>query len=133
MFRKLALVVAVFAMAMPAPPAMSAAIETVIASGPGSFASTYTQPVAVASVSGRLTYVNVDIQGHDVISTVAGPGDQPWCDGFGLGQCPIFWSELIFLGKSTPVLGLSNLQVGETYPFYCSLHGNMTGTLVAVP
>lgn len=133
MFRKLALVVAALAVAVPASPATSAGVETVIVSGPGSFASTYTQPVTVASVSGALTYVNGDIQPHDVISTMVGSDDQPWCDGFLPGRCPLFWSELIFIGNRTPVLGLSNLAAGKTYQFYCSIHRNMTGVLVTVP
>lgn len=48
------------------------------------------------------------------------------------GQCPIFWSELIPIARTTPVLGLEYLTSGRAYDFFCSRHPAMTGTLVAV-
>jgi plastocyanin len=41
---------------------------------------------------------------------------------------PLFESETIDGGKSSPVKGVEFLTTGD-YPFHCSLHTNMTGTV----
>lgn len=64
---------------------------------------------------------------------------QPWTQTggendlpFPPGTCPIFWSALIGVGRTTPVLGLEYLTSGTAYEFLCSIHRPMRGTLVAV-
>ncbi|MBW3657927.1 MAG: PQQ-binding-like beta-propeller repeat protein [Actinobacteria bacterium] len=106
---------------------------TVIAAHPSSFASGYTTRAAVVPVGGELTFVNGDLAPHDVVAFSAdGSDDQPWCGPFKSGDCPLFWSELIGLGESTPVLGTDHLTAGQTYDWYCTIHPSMRGTLVAV-
>jgi plastocyanin len=41
----------------------------------------------------------------------------------------LFWSPLVGLSQTTPVLGVSGLKPG-TYSFYCTLHPGMKGKLV---
>lgn len=105
---------------------------SVVLAQPGSFATSYTTRATVAQKGGRLTFVNGDLQPHDVVAYGhTGPGDQPWCAKFPKGKCPLFWSELIGAGQTTPVQGLENLEPGSTYTFYCTIHPSMRGTLVA--
>jgi hypothetical protein len=79
--------------------------------------------------------VNLDIASHDVRSDDPGPDTQPWCTqlNFPAGRCPLFFTGLIGLGQTTPVLGLENLEPGRNYDFHCSLHSWMKGTLVVPP
>ena len=49
------------------------------------------------------------------------------------GACPAFWSDWADLGETVTVLGLDQLAPGATYAFYCSIHPQMQGTLVALP
>lgn len=59
---------------------------------------------------------------HNVASTVRGP------DGG-----PLFRSETIGVGSTSPIAGTQYLSEG-TYPFYCTLHGlSMDGQLEVVP
>jgi plastocyanin len=127
-------------------PTTAQAVGTpVIVTGPGAYVTGYTHPVAVASPGDEITYVNADIQPHDVVAVQFGPDTASYCDDdvdpftagvqrrFEIGQCPIFWSALITVGKTTPVLGLENISGGGTiYDFFCSIHGNMKGKLVGV-
>ncbi len=118
-------------------PPLPAVQGAVIASGPGGSSLGYLTPAMVAQPGGELTYLNADIVQHDVVQypTVdgfGGPSNQPWCSRFAKGKCPVFWSDQVGLGASTPILGLENLESGTTYTFYCTIHPNMQGTLVAV-
>lgn len=55
---------------------------------------------------------------HDVASTQTGPDGQP-----------LFFSDAILGGQSTPIQGTEYLAAG-TYPFYCTIHGAaMSGQL----
>jgi plastocyanin len=118
-------------------PPLPAVQGAAVVSGPGGSSLGYLTPAMVAQPGGDLTYVNADIVQHDVVhySTVdgfGGPGNQPWCARYPKGKCPVFWSDQIGVGASTPVLGLENLESGTAYTFYCTIHPNMQGTLVAV-
>jgi plastocyanin len=119
---------------LPAPePGGAPAVSSTVVAQPGSFATSYTTRVVPVQVGGELTFLNGDLQQHDVVAfSDYGPGDQPWCDAFSPGKCPVVWSKLIGLSGSTEVLGTENLQAGRTYEFYCTIHPSMRGTLVAV-
>jgi len=142
--RRSALALAVLgAFALPA--SAQAAGTPIIVTGPGSYITNYTQPVAVVQVGDEVTYVNADVQPHDVVAREFGPDTASFCGEdidpfttgtqrrFAEGSCPVFWSKLISVGQTTPVLGLENVQGGgRLYEFYCSIHGNMKATLVVV-
>jgi plastocyanin len=72
--------------------------------------TTYATPAVTIQHGQSLSFTNLDVPQHDVQG-----------NGFG--------SPLISTGQSTPVAGVDTLAPGS-YPFFCSLHRNMTGTLV---
>lgn len=97
----------------------------------------YATPVVVVQPGAAITYYNFDIEKHNVVQDAIADGvsskkKQPWCRDFPKGKCPVFWSKLIGLGEA-PMLGLENVQPGQVYTFYCTLHPGMKGRLVAVP
>jgi plastocyanin len=104
---------------------------------------TYLPKVVLATRAGSLTFLNADLNRHDVVARVYDgatlradhtrpDGSAPWCEDFS-GDCPLFWSELIEgPGQATEVLGLEGAVVGTSYEFYCSIHPNMRGTLQVV-
>jgi len=103
--------------------------------------NTYAPSTVVVSRSLGLTYTNLDTARHDVVAREAKrpDGSAPWCEGFedpedpAAEACPLFWSKLIpGSGTQTPVLGLKDTAVGESYSFYCSIHPYMTGTIEVV-
>lgn len=112
---------------------------------PGSYLTTYANPLVVARVGGPLTFINTDIESHDVVARCPssnpdncadyyGSDDELWCVPTlsPPGKCPIFWSELIGIA-TTPVLGLDQVQPGKVYNFYCTKHPGMVGRLVVLP
>jgi plastocyanin len=103
----------------PPPAAPSVPAGTAIVAGPGAQYSTYATPVMVTRVGGPLSFVNNDLPQHDVTAADRGPDGRP-----------LFQSKLIGIGEVAPVEGLSRLQPGHTYGFYCSIHPGMQGTLV---
>jgi plastocyanin len=125
-------------------PTQAQAVGTpVIIAGPGGATVNYTQPVAVAQPGDDIDLIVVDIAPHDVVSIAKGPDTAPHCSEdsnpapgtqrrFPLGHCPVFWSELVGAGTITPVRGLENIEPGEIYTFYCTIHSNMEGQLIAI-
>ena len=133
----------------------------VIVSGPGSGNSTYLPPVAIARARNDLMLVNADPARHDVLAAehyapvqcpdepgMCPEGTPVWCLPqdpsaewnavtnllpYPPGECPLFWSALIGIAESTPVLGTEYLQPGELYPFTCSIHPWMNATLYVLP
>lgn len=104
-----------------------------IVAAPGSAVVGYATPAMAVPAGGELTFVNLDIYAHDVVAFDRfGPDTKPWCHEFE-GPCPLFWSALIPIGGSTPVLGLENLVPNEKYTWYCTVHAWMKGTLAALP
>jgi plastocyanin len=123
------------ALAAPAPRGAAPDAGPVIVAVPGSWLEGYATPAAVVLAGGALTFVNGDVMNHNVAAyQTFGTDDQPWCINFQPGRCPLFWSELVSFGESTPVLGLDKLQPLTTYNYYCTTHpGPMRGTLVVLP
>ncbi|HEX9695108.1 MAG TPA: hypothetical protein VGB64_02195 [Actinomycetota bacterium] len=115
--------------------------ERLYVSGPGGgLGANYTVPALIIGQGDSVRYRNIDIAAHDVRSTSLGP-DRPWCTQFPFdftpGRCPLFTSKLIGLAGESLVYGIDELVVpqGETvatYPFVCSIHGWMEGTLIVV-
>jgi polyvinyl alcohol dehydrogenase (cytochrome) len=90
-----------------------------ILAGPGASSTTYATPVMATQVGGPLSFANLDLPQHDVVSDQKGP------DGG-----PLFSSRLGGLGEVVPVEGLDRVQSGQTYGFYCSIHPGMRGSLI---
>ncbi|MEY2569502.1 MAG: hypothetical protein QOE35_4031 [Actinomycetota bacterium] len=98
----------------PAPPGVPnapAGSNTVIA-GPGAVATTYATTTVTIQHGQSLSFTNLDVPQHDV---QANNGS--------------FGTPLISTAQSAPVAGVEQLAPGS-YGFFCSLHRNMTGTLV---
>lgn len=84
-----------------------------------SVAFSYVSPVTVIAQGDSLTYANVDVAPHDIVSDDLGPD-----------FLPLFASDLIRSGTS-PVRRVETLQSG-TYRYGCSLHPSMHGVLQVV-
>jgi len=94
---------------IPGAPKPPTATNTVIA-GPGAVATTYATSTVTIQHGQSLSFTNLDVPQHDVQG-----------NGFG--------SQLISTGQSAPVTGADKLAPGS-YPFFCSIHRNMNGTLI---
>ena len=96
----------------------------------------YFTPAMVVQPGGELNYANFDIVQHDVVQDVKVDGvynkkrKDKWCKGYGKKECPLFWSARAGLGETVPVQGLQNLQSGQVYTFFCTLHPGMKGKIV---
>lgn len=115
----------------------SPAGAAVALAGPGGFAVGFATPVVIAPAATGLTFVNGDIQPHNVIANETFLSKKvakknAWCKDYPKGKCPAFWSETVPLGETAEVLGLENLTTGEQYSFFCSIHPAMVGTLVKI-
>jgi plastocyanin len=109
----------------------------VAVAGPGGFAAGFATPVVLAPTAIGVTFVNGDIQPHNVIATAdffpkKEAKKVEWCKSYAKTKCPVFWSDTVAVGESTPVLGIDNLVSGQQYAFFCSIHPGMKGTLVAI-
>jgi plastocyanin len=95
------------------PPVPNApAAGNVVVAGPGAVATTYATTTVTIQHGQSLSFTNLDVPQHDV---QANNGS--------------FTTPLISTGQSSPVSGVEALAPGS-YGFFCSLHRNMTGTLV---
>jgi polyvinyl alcohol dehydrogenase (cytochrome) len=101
------------------PPIPVGASGAVVA-GPGASTAGYVTPQAAVVGGGSVTFANGDAAQHDVVST------QRKGDG-----TPLFKSSLIGTGQTADVAGVKDLGPGS-YPFVCSLHGAMKGTLTVL-
>jgi len=120
----------------PNAPQLGTICPPVYVSGPGGQFATFHPPVALAQVGGPLTYVNMDLAQHDVISKATRDDQPEWCELINVdqsGKCPLFGSLLIGIAKSSPVYGLDGVQPATPYEFRCSIHPNMSGYLIAGP
>jgi hypothetical protein len=101
------------------PPIPSLPAGATVLAGPTSYSSTYYTPIAVVRAGAeRLSFTNLDLQRHDVDHKTNGT--------------PLFESDLASLGQTVPVRFHAHLQSGKTYPFFCTLHRGMFGTIVAI-
>lgn len=99
----------------PPPPTLPGGGLAVVAA-PGSAATTYTTPVAVVRAGDEvLSFINFDVAPHDVRSTEG-----------------LFSTPVILLGGRAPVTFNAHLESGKTYGFFCSVHPNMIGRLLAI-
>jgi polyvinyl alcohol dehydrogenase (cytochrome) len=89
-----------------------------IVAGPGAASAGYLTPTMVTQKGGPLQFINLDVVQHDVVADRTGPDGQP-----------LFRTPLIGTGQSAAVEGLDRVEAGQSYPFFCSLHPGMRGTL----
>jgi plastocyanin len=89
-----------------------------ISAGQGAATAGFTTKQVTMAQGERLTFQNNDSTArHNVVARMNGPDGKP-----------LFESDTIGGGQSAFVNGSQYLKTG-TYDFYCTLHGNMTGTL----
>ena len=93
--------------------APASADEQIVAGPP----SQYLTPQVTIDQGERVTFRNTDAIDHDVFARETGP------DG-----APLFRSELVGAGATTPVEGAEYLTTGS-YAFICSIHPQMEGTI----
>jgi plastocyanin len=94
-------------------PSAASADETIYAGPPNQYFNSQVSPDQGEPV----IFQNLDFVDHDVVADAKGP------DG-----TPLFRSEIIGRGASSPVAGTEFLTTGD-YGFFCSIHPNMKGTL----
>jgi plastocyanin len=107
----------------------------VAAAVPGSFVAGFATPVVVTAPGEAITFANADPAPHNFVADgVFLPKKEAkkaeWCSAFTVKTCPFFWSPTIAAGETTEVQGVDLLESGTQYPFFCSVHPGMKGTLV---
>jgi plastocyanin len=129
-FRRVLVAGALLGSAAFAPGASHAAGGPILA-GPGSSLTTYATPVVVWTPGTPLTFVNADIDAHDVVSDeTRAPGTASYCPAGG-PRCPLFRTDQIGIGQTDDVDGLHDVPAG-VYLFHCSPHPWMEARLVVV-
>jgi plastocyanin len=81
------------------------------------FPTRYTTTSVTIAQGERLTFQNLDVTQHDVTADSRGPDGRP-----------LFGTPLIGTGEESFVEGSQYLTTGH-YPYVCSIHANMVGTL----
>ena len=89
--------------------------DSYVIAGPGSVAVGYYTPVMVLPKGQKAFFLNLDVAAHDVVSRPAGK----------------FASAITPTGGNKLIQNANKLKAGN-HAFYCSLHPNMTGTLIVV-
>lgn len=111
----------------------SAASAATIVSGPLAPATNYLTPNVTISPGEPLFLQNLDLVSHDITSRdTFQPKPRPRRGKKRPKPLPpqlLFSSALIGFGQTAPVTGTERLQPGIRYPYFCSLHPSMTGTL----
>ena len=79
-------------------------------------ANTFAPGDVTISQGAKLTFANTDLAPHNVVADATGKSG------------PIFRSTVATTGQTATVTGADKLKPG-VYPFYCSLHPSMRGTL----
>jgi spore coat protein A len=98
-------------------PTAAAPLTGAVVVGPGGAVTGYYTKVVVVTQGSTLSFVNLDELAHTVTSVAR--------DGTG---APLFNGNAL-PGKTATIDGVDKLAPG-TYPFYCSFHPNMQGTLI---
>src|SRR5438034_3544372 len=104
---------------------VSACGLAMLAFAPGALADKQVQAQPIDRFAGdvtmdqgeTLTFMNMDLNNHDVTADAAGPDGKP-----------LFASATIGFGQTSKVDGAEYLTTGA-YKFHCSVHQFMTGTL----
>lgn len=115
--------------------ASAPAHAAVAAAVPGSFAAGFATPVVVTAPGEAITFANADPAPHNFVAdgvylSKKDAKKTRWCSAFTAKTCPLFWSPTIAAGETTEVEGVERLEAGQQYPFFCSVHPGMKGTLV---
>jgi plastocyanin len=121
---------AVLVVAVPGP-----AHAAVAAAAPGGFLAGFATPVVVAAQGEAITFANADVAPHNFVADgVYLPKKEAkkarWCSAYTPKNCPLFWSATVAAGETADVEGVERLEAGKQYPFFCSVHPGMKGTLV---
>src|SRR3712207_4694035 len=120
------------ALVLAAPAPAHAAVAVAV---PGSFAAGFATPVVVTAPGEAITFVNADPAPHNFVAdgvylSKKDAKKARWCSAYTVKSCPLFWSPTVAAGETTEVEGVDGLVSGQQYPFFCSLHPGMKGTLV---
>lgn len=120
------------ALVLAAPVPAHAAVAVAV---PGSFAAGFATPVVVTAPGEAITFANTDAAPHNFVAngvflSKKDAKKAKWCSAFTAKTCPLFWSPTIAAGETTEVEGVDGLESGKQYPFFCSVHPGMKGTLV---
>ncbi|HEV2757518.1 MAG TPA: plastocyanin/azurin family copper-binding protein [Actinomycetota bacterium] len=107
----------------------------VAAAAPGGFVAGFATPVVVAAPGEAITFANADVAPHNFVADGVYLAKKDakkarWCSAYTLKNCPLFWSPTIAAGETADVEGTDYLEAGKQYPFFCSVHPGMKGTLV---
>ena len=108
--------------------ASSASAATIVA-GPQAAALNYLMGNVTISPGESVSLFNLDLISHDVTSEgIFRPRKKP-----GQKRRPkpqlLFRTELIGFGQTATVTGTERLKPGMSYPFLCSLHPSMAGSI----
>ncbi|MFN2587076.1 MAG: plastocyanin/azurin family copper-binding protein [Actinomycetota bacterium] len=120
------------ALVLGVPPPAHAAVA---AAAPGGFLAGFATPVVVAAQGEEITFFNADVAPHNFVAdgvylSKKDAKKARWCTAYTSKSCPLFWSATITAGETTEVEGIERLESGQRYPFFCTVHPGMKGTLV---
>lgn len=120
------------------------AVDVPVVAGPGAYQMGYANRVVLARPEDPLVLINQDVALHTLASEDEGPDDAPWCGPldprkpedpvrnprrFKIGECPLFYSDLVVPGATMHVAGTEDLEP-RVYEFYCTIHSErMVGNL----
>ncbi len=127
---RLFLVAAALVVAAAAP-----AHAAIAAAAPGSFLAGFATPVVIAAQGEAIAFLNSDVAPHNFVAdgvylSKKDAKKARWCTAYTTKTCPLFWSPTITAGETADVEGIERLESGKQYPFLCTVHPSMKGTLV---
>ena len=122
--------VAALSLALAAP-----AHAAVAAAAPGGFLAGFATPVVTAAQGEAVSFVNGDVAPHNFVAdgvylSKKAAKKARWCTAYTTKNCPLFWSATVTAGETADVEGVEGLEAGKQYPFFCTVHPGMKGTLV---
>ena len=122
----IAVVVATAVGMFAAAPVASAAT---ISAGPQAASFNYLTPNVSISAGESLEFQNLDVVSHDVTSKDTYRPKRKKGQKRRPPPQLLFRTDLIGFGETAPVSGAERLKPGRSYPFFCSLHPSMSGTV----